>query len=239
MRILNRTLVAGVLMLVLFSQAIAAQPPGGHLNITQVLVDNSSNPTSLMIVGEDLDFGPGPLVVTLGSAGPITINSATGTLIDAEIAGPLTGGDYLLTVSMGNGQSQSDEYDLTIVAAAAAANHRTIRTEDTRAGCPDRSFPANTALITQKFTMASNGFVYVTGDIIRHTIRRADLHLHIDGNLIDRTLTYTSSPQWEDAHVVWTGPLPAGTHLVELKSPSRGVWGCGSAWGSIDTIIIE
>ena len=98
--------------------AWAAKPPGGHLNITEVLV-TFGPPDTLTITGEDFDFGPGPLVVTFGDLGPLDIVSATATEIVVKCPLTLTGymcpeGDRLLTVSMGNGQSQNDEYDLTI-----------------------------------------------------------------------------------------------------------------------------
>ena len=52
--------------------ALAAAPPGGHLNIDEVWV-NFGPPDTLRIRGEDFDFGPGPLVVTLGNFGPLTM----------------------------------------------------------------------------------------------------------------------------------------------------------------------
>jgi hypothetical protein len=105
---------SSVLAFVSFSSAFAAQPPGAHLNITQVIVDNAANPTTFTISGTDFNHGSGPLVVTLGDGAPLTIIAASETLINAEYPGPITDGDYLLTVSMGDGQSQNDEYDLTI-----------------------------------------------------------------------------------------------------------------------------
>lgn len=114
MKIISRFLCTSILPLVLLAQSFAAQP-GGHLNITQVLVDDPDNPTSLMIIGEQFDFGPGPLVVTLGEFGPLTIiGTPTDTLIEASLPAPISDGDFLLTVSNGGGQSEDDEYDLTI-----------------------------------------------------------------------------------------------------------------------------
>jgi hypothetical protein len=114
MKIISRFLGTSILPLVLLSQSFAAQP-GGHLNITQVLVDDPNNPTSLMIIGEQFDFGPGPLVVTLGEFGPLTIiGTPTGTLIEASLPDLIFEGDHLLTVSNGGGQSEDDEYDLTL-----------------------------------------------------------------------------------------------------------------------------
>lgn len=114
MRIINTLLSTTSLLLIFLSQALAA-PPGGHLTITQVFVDDQNNPTSLMIIGEGLLFGPQGPAVSLGEFGALTIvGTPTDTLIEASLAGAIAPGDYLLTVSGGNGQSQNDEYDLTI-----------------------------------------------------------------------------------------------------------------------------
>jgi hypothetical protein len=93
--------------------ALGAKPPGGHLNIVEVMLDFDNE--VITIIGEDFDFGD-PLVVTLGG---VDISNHCNAWFD-----PLphlincnfmpTSGDYLLTVSTGNGQSQGDEYDLTI-----------------------------------------------------------------------------------------------------------------------------
>ena len=99
------------------AQALAAQPdagqgPGDHGRILEVHADSSG---LIEIFGEHLDFGAEPLSVSLGTLGDI---SGLCTLIDAtEIqcnVGPIPTGDYLLTIASGQGQSQGDEYDLTI-----------------------------------------------------------------------------------------------------------------------------
>lgn len=74
---------------------------------------NPTNPSSIVIVGEDFGFGS-PLDVTLGDFGSLSIVTATDTEIEATLPSGILAGDYLLTVSTGNGQSQNDEYDLTI-----------------------------------------------------------------------------------------------------------------------------
>ncbi len=122
--LLTFILPLGLLAIPLFSvpsTVLAAKPkpgpPGHHLNITEVFVDFGP-PGSLTINGEDFNFGPGPLVVTLGEFGELSVLSDTPTQIVTElppaIAAGNADGDYLLTVSTGNGQSQNDEYDLTI-----------------------------------------------------------------------------------------------------------------------------
>jgi len=108
MRTINALLSTSVLLVFLFPQSLAALPgpPGAHVDIVEVLVDNSKNPTTIMIFGEELLFGAGPLSVTLGeSVGPVTVTGvATDTVIEAELTGPIPDGDYQLIVSNGNGQ---------------------------------------------------------------------------------------------------------------------------------------
>ena len=98
-------------------QALAAKPdagqgPGDHGRILEVHADTNG---IIEIFGEHLDFGAGPVLVSLGTLGDI---SGLCTLIDAtEIqcnVGPIAAGDYLLTIASGQGQSQGDEYDLTV-----------------------------------------------------------------------------------------------------------------------------
>ena len=93
-------------------------PPGHHLNITEVQVDLTEAFESLTILGKHFDFGPGPLVVTLAGT-QLTIDQGLTDVTQGRIVTHLPAlftqpGDYLLVVSTGNGQSQNDEYDLTI-----------------------------------------------------------------------------------------------------------------------------
>ena len=103
---------AAVFALLLAGQVLAAGP-GGHLTITEVFLDQPVDGQTT-IKGEDLDFGK-LLTVTLGDIGALTVVSETPMEIIVDMPAVLTPGDYLLTVSRGNGQSQNDEYDLTIV----------------------------------------------------------------------------------------------------------------------------
>ena len=95
---------------------VSAAPPGGHLNISQVLVDDPNDPTSITIVGTDFLFGPDAPIVTLGEyVDPLDIvGDPTNEEIVALLPESIIAGDYLLTVATGTGQSQNDEYDLTI-----------------------------------------------------------------------------------------------------------------------------
>jgi len=104
-----------VLALLLGPWAWAA-PPGSHLQITAVHVDDLSN--TILIMGQKMNFGPGPLVVTLGQSN-ITARCQTpppsATLITCTFSSGLpAAGDYRLTVANGPGQGQSDQYDLTL-----------------------------------------------------------------------------------------------------------------------------
>lgn len=103
--------------------ALAALPveqqPGGHLNITNVEVQSDFNTITIVISGEDFDFGQ-PLQITFAGV-DITFNCGwIGQIVKpneiiCEFDGGLPAiGDYELNVSTGTGQSQSDEYDLTI-----------------------------------------------------------------------------------------------------------------------------
>jgi hypothetical protein len=95
-----------------FAASAAAAPPGKHLIVSEVFFIRGQ-PDTLDIRGKNFDFG-GPLVVTLGGFGPLHLVSSSPQQIIADLPSNLQAGDYLLTVSTGGGQSQSDEYDLTI-----------------------------------------------------------------------------------------------------------------------------
>jgi hypothetical protein len=115
---------------------------------------------------------------------------------------------------------------------------RVIHSPDPRGGCPG-AWAANTPMWVTSFTLAREAAVHITGDMIRSGGARHDLVLVVDGVQRDVTLTYTSSVQWEDAHVVWSGVLAAGNHDVWLQSPSADVWGCTADWGAVDIIVFE
>ncbi len=134
--VLSMTLAAG-------SAALAASPkgqqPGGHLKISEVFVDFTND--AILITGEDFDFGPGPLTVTLGdpdliAAGSIVCTpdfAASPQTIGCDFSTPglPADGDYLLSVATGAGQSQSDEYDLTIGASGAIDLTKIVRIVET------------------------------------------------------------------------------------------------------------
>jgi hypothetical protein len=114
--------VLGLLILFLATPAIAGKKaPGGHLNIDTVTVVKG-DPDTLLITGEDFDFGDDALIVNLGSIGDLVVTSDSATEIVAELPADLPPGDYLLTVHRNGGQSSGDEYDLTIGLTRALAD---------------------------------------------------------------------------------------------------------------------
>jgi uncharacterized protein YdeI (BOF family) len=108
---------------------------------------------------------------------------------------------------------------------------------DPRRGCPAKH-PANVPLIKKTFTTSVASIVVVHGNMVRKTVGRADLHLYIDNVRKDTSLTYSSSRQWEDASVVWMGPLPPGKHSAWVQSPQKDIWGCQGSWGEVDVLVV-
>ena len=93
----------------LSSQQVA---PADHLDITGVLVD--LNGRTITINGRNFSF-VNELTVTLGETGPLSLEGVpTDTEIVATLPLGISEGDYLLTVSKGEGPSENDTYDLTI-----------------------------------------------------------------------------------------------------------------------------
>ena len=117
------TTIALAVALAVLPPSALATPPGDHLLITAVQVDETLD--TITIMGQQFNFGTGPLVVTLGQVGDITAKCQTppptATLITCQfsVGGLPPAGDYLLTVSNGTGQSQNDSYALTIGAVGA------------------------------------------------------------------------------------------------------------------------
>jgi len=122
-------LVGGILLLSMVIvgipalEAMAADEPGGNVRITEVYVDFDAE--VINITGEDFDFGNN-LQVTLGEIGDITDLCLPDFNIPHQIQcdfsstdGLPADGDYLLTVSTGIGQSQRDEYNLSVGASYA------------------------------------------------------------------------------------------------------------------------
>ena len=85
--------------------------------VTSVQIDDALD--TIRIVGTDLMRGPRPVRVTLAGVGDVTrdcqMPPATDTLITCTLSGGLpSAGDYLLTISTGDGSAQTTAYPLTI-----------------------------------------------------------------------------------------------------------------------------
>merc|ERR1712032_1314881 len=110
-------------------------------------------------------------------------------------------------------------------------------TGDSRSGCP-RAAKANTALITKKVAVKEDSYVVATGHMIRNYKGRADLYLNVNNKRVDYSLTYTPSRQWKDTQVYWVGSLKKGTHTFSIRSNKANAFGCGTAWGDIDILVL-
>ena len=107
------------LAVLIFGQAATAT---AQVTITQVFVDAPLS-NQVTINGSDFDNGPN-LVVTLGDiALPLVIVDPpmpTANQIIANLPPGMPVGDFLLTVTTGNGPNRQATYDLTIAAAGPA-----------------------------------------------------------------------------------------------------------------------
>jgi hypothetical protein len=127
--------------------------------------------------------------------------------------------------------------DLDIAVIPSSTGIKAYQVPDTRRGCPPKA-GANKPLISKTFTVSVPSVVMITGHIIRNAPGRRDLHLILDGKLKDRTLTFTSSRQWEDASVFYSGPVGKGKHTAYLRGPNANTWGCEGQWGDLDIVVI-
>ena len=121
-------LISGLLLLAVVCAPVAlakGKPdpggPGFKLNIEEVFLSDpfdidDDEPSELEIFGESLDYGDGPLEVTLGTFPPLVCSTQTPEYIKCDLpaGGVGVAGDYELVVSNGVGQTEADEYDLTI-----------------------------------------------------------------------------------------------------------------------------
>ncbi len=121
-------LISGLLLLAVVCAPVAlakGKPdpggPGFKLNIEEVFLSDpfdidDDEPSELEIFGKSLDYGDGPLEVTLGTFPPLVCSTQTPEYIKCDLpaGGVGVAGDYELVVSNGVGQTEADEYDLTI-----------------------------------------------------------------------------------------------------------------------------
>ena len=192
-------------------------------------------------VGSDPQITPLSRLTSVAYAHRIsTIDGATGGTISGDVT---IQSDLSVSGNVGIGTTTPGEKlevdgaikfsgDGSVISRAP----RVIRAPDPVSGCPpDR--PPNTDLFTQTFSLDRSASVHITANMVRHAEGRADLLLFLDGVLVDQTITYTNTMQWQGAIVQWVGVLSTGSHNVSLRSPEANVWGCLANWGAINTII--
>lgn len=115
---------------------------------------------------------------------------------------------------------------------------RVIRTSDIATGCP-AARSANTDLIVQNFHLDTEATVHIAGSMVRNYSGRSDFFLLIDGQIVDRSITFTPTLQWVSAQTLWAGSLTVGDHTVSVQGSVSDAWGCGEQWGNITTMIFE
>ncbi len=93
-----------------------AKPPQGDLRVTEVFVSFDATGDTLLIVGEGFTSGPGPLEVSFGNFGALTVLSVADDEMlvecppDADLGIPTcVDGDFLLTVSNDPKKKHSDD----------------------------------------------------------------------------------------------------------------------------------
>ncbi|MEL6214310.1 MAG: IPT/TIG domain-containing protein [Pseudomonadota bacterium] len=106
----NYFLMASLLTLTLVASASAAA--AARLDVIEVVVLDDGAGTDLVIAGFHFDNGEDP-TVTLGGV-PLTVSSATGTVIVAELDAERLPGTYELIVKTGARRFEKDVIDVTI-----------------------------------------------------------------------------------------------------------------------------
>ncbi|MEM6819093.1 MAG: IPT/TIG domain-containing protein [Pseudomonadota bacterium] len=106
----NFLLIASLLTLTLVASASAAA--SARLDVIEVVVLDDGAGTDLVIAGFHFDNGEDP-TVTLGGV-PLTVSSASGTVIVAELDAERLPGTYELIVKTGAKRSEKDVIDVTI-----------------------------------------------------------------------------------------------------------------------------
>jgi hypothetical protein len=128
--------------------------------------------------------------------------------------------------------------DLDIVVLdAGISGIAAYQVPDSRGGCPPDA-AAGSRLIEKQFRTTVPSVLVVTGSLIRNSEGREDLNLYVNGRVVDTTLTYSSSAQWEDAVVQWVGAVDEGEQDVWLAGVGENVWGCGGSWGDLNILVL-
>merc|ERR1719331_3024133 len=128
--------------------------------------------------------------------------------------------------------------DLDIVVVPRFKGVAAYNQPDTKSGCPAKR-AANTDLILRTITVAQPSIIKVTGHIIRTFSGRADAYLKYQRKTtLDTSLTYTNNKRWEDVKLHFTGKFGKGTHTFSIRSNRANAFGCGTAWGDIDILVL-
>ncbi len=210
---LRKTALLGGVLLVSMSiggrSVLAAPPgpgpPGGHLNITEVFVDAPAD-GQIDIRGENFLFA-GTLDVTLGDFGSLTIPvAATNTQIIANLPGGIPAGDYLLTVSTGTGQTQNDEYDLTIGGATTGTGYEQVTASTGNPGGLGSGSSFGVTVPCSAGNQVLGGGIRLTGQV----------------NILETLRVFSSQPDptnpltaWR-AEAIFIEPGPATANLVTI-----------------------
>ena len=102
--------------------------------------------------------------------------------------------------------------------------------EDTRAGCPG-TLAANTPVQSQTFILTKPAFVKVQVNTILNNTVRTDSYLTINGEIVTKTLTSSTSMSWQPVQLFWNGILQPGTWTIDYRCTAANVIGCGAPWG--------
>lgn len=111
------TLFLAVLVTLFGTPALAGGKPkpadAEELVISEVFVDESAAPATVLISGRFLDNGD-YLSVRLGYLGELTVASANADFIEAELPETYEDGNYRLSVQTGDSGNQYNEFEITI-----------------------------------------------------------------------------------------------------------------------------
>jgi hypothetical protein len=128
--------------------------------------------------------------------------------------------------------------DMDIVVVPKFKGVAAYNEPDRKSGCPAKR-GANTDLILKTIKVDQTSIIKVTGHIIRTIAGRADAYLKYQRKTtLDTSLTYTNSKRWEDVKLHFTGKFGKGTHTFSIRSNKANAFGCGTAWGDIDILVL-
>jgi len=161
----------------------------------------------------------------------LTVNNAV-TLKKGKYTYSLTGNQ---NSRFGCGQGWGD---LDIVVVPKFKGVAAYNQPDTKSGCPAKR-AANTDLILRTITVSQPSIIKVVGHIIRTFSGRADAYLKYQRkSTLDTSLSYTNNKRWEDVKLHFTGKFGKGTHTFSIRSNRANAFGCGTAWGDIDILVL-